>query len=374
MSMMIDGVDFESLPAEKFWSFPSGYKKNKEQEIHDMIWGNKYLGSRKMDGAYYRFIKDMDGNMRLQGRSESVSGGYLDKIEWVPQLNSFFDAVPRGSVLLGEIYFPEKEGSRYVTTIMGCLQSKAIERQAKGDKLHYYVFDVWAWNGKSYLNATAEVRFSRVGAISNSSEYNKNPYVDFAKYYYGPQLWAELAKVRELGGEGIVITKSDSRPEPGKRTARKTLKIKKELDNPIDCFLTGRWQPATKEYNGKYLEDWKYWEDNETGKKIFGEMYGRARASKLTPVSKAYYNGWAGAIEIGVMDGNKEVSAGWISGITEEVRKGIVEDNDAWRHKVVKVNAMEIANDTHAFRHGKIIEWRADGDKSWQECSIDQLK
>ena len=39
-----------------------------------------------MDGAYYRFIKDMDGNMRLQGRSKSVSGDYLDKLAWVPQL------------------------------------------------------------------------------------------------------------------------------------------------------------------------------------------------------------------------------------------------------------------------------------------------
>ena len=37
MSMIIDGVDFQSLPAEKFWSFPSGYKKNKQDEIYAMI-------------------------------------------------------------------------------------------------------------------------------------------------------------------------------------------------------------------------------------------------------------------------------------------------------------------------------------------------
>ena len=53
MSMIIDGVDFQSLPAEKFWSFPSGYKKNKQDEIYAMIMSNAYIGSRKMDGAYY---------------------------------------------------------------------------------------------------------------------------------------------------------------------------------------------------------------------------------------------------------------------------------------------------------------------------------
>ena len=62
MSMIIDGVDFQSLPAERYWQWPSGYKKNKQDEIYAMIMSNAYIGSRKMDGAYYRFIKDMDGN------------------------------------------------------------------------------------------------------------------------------------------------------------------------------------------------------------------------------------------------------------------------------------------------------------------------
>ena len=229
MSMIIDGVDFQGLPAEKFWSFPSGYKKNKQDEIYAMIMSNAYIGSRKMDGAYYRFIKDMDGNMVLQGRSESVNGGFLDKIDWVPHLHSFFDALPRGTCLLGEIYFPNNEGSRHVTTIMGCLPEKARERQEKGEKLHYYVFDVWAWAGASLLSVTAETRFSQLGYISECVARADNKFIEIAKYYYGQALWDELMRVRMLDGEGIVITKSNSHAEPGKRTARKTLRYIKEI-------------------------------------------------------------------------------------------------------------------------------------------------
>lgn len=374
MSMMIDGIDFQDLPAEKYWSFPAGYKKNKQDEIYSMIMSNEYVGARKMDGAYYRFIKDMDGNMVLQGRNESVNGGYLNKIDWVPQLNSFFESLPNGTVLLGEIYFPNNEGSRHVTTIMGCLAEKARDRQEKGDKLHYYVFDIWAFAGKSLMNATAEVRFSTVGSIGNTGIYSHNEYVEFAQYYYGQKLWEELMRVRMLGGEGVVITKSASIPEPGKRTARKTLKIKKELDNPIDCFLTGRYKPATKEYKGDNAVDWQYWMNFRTNEKLLGKYYNDYfHGATIEPITKAFYYNWASAIEIAVWDGTHVVPIGWISGIPDEVKKGISENSQAYKGKVVKVLAMEIQADTLALRHGKIIEWRPDGDKTWKECTIDQL-
>ena len=145
--MIIDNVDFHELPAQKYWSFPSGYKKDSKAETQNMIFSGDYVGARKMDGAFYKFIKDENGNMELIGRSKSVSGNYLNKIDWVPQFHSFFNSLPNGTCLLGELYFPEKEGSSAVTTIMGCLPQKARDRQEKGMKLHYYVFDVLAYNG-----------------------------------------------------------------------------------------------------------------------------------------------------------------------------------------------------------------------------------
>ena len=374
MSIIIDNVDFENLPAEKYWSFPKSSKADRNAEIRNFILSNQYIGARKIDGAYFRFIKGMDGTMRLQPRSESVNGGYLNKIEWVPHLNSFFESLPNGTCLLGEIYFEHNEGSKNVTTIMGCLKDKAIERQ-KDVKLSYYVFDVWAWAGKSYLKENAETRFNRLAAISNTKEFTHNENIKFAKYYIGPALWDELARVRLNDGEGIVITKINSIPEPGKRTARKTLKIKKELDNPIDCFLTGNYKPSTFEYKGDCIESWQYWYETRNGEKKKGNYWQDYRqGASIIPVTKGWYNGWASAVEIGVMDGEAIHPVGWISGVTDEVKDGIVHNPEKWKYRVVKVNAMSIEPDTKALRHGRIIEWRAEGDKDWRECGIDQLK
>lgn len=59
MSMMIDGIDFQELEAEKYWSFAKSFKGDPKEETRNMIFSGNYIGARKMDGAYYRFIKDI---------------------------------------------------------------------------------------------------------------------------------------------------------------------------------------------------------------------------------------------------------------------------------------------------------------------------
>ena len=148
MTGLIDGINFHSMEVMKYWAPTASWTpERKRQEVQSAIFSGEYIGSRKMDGAFYKFIKDMNGEMELLGRSKSVSGDYLDKLAWVPQLQPFFDAIPNGSCIIGEIYFPDNEGSNHVTTIMGCLADKARARQTTGSKLHYYVFDVLAWSG-----------------------------------------------------------------------------------------------------------------------------------------------------------------------------------------------------------------------------------
>ena len=60
MSMLIDGIDFQNVEAEKYWSFPKSFKGDPKEETRNMIFSGNYMGARKMDGAYYRFIKDME--------------------------------------------------------------------------------------------------------------------------------------------------------------------------------------------------------------------------------------------------------------------------------------------------------------------------
>jgi ATP-dependent DNA ligase len=361
--MMIDGIDFQALEAEKYWSFPKSFKGNPKEETRNMIFSGNYAGARKMDGAYYRFIKDMDGNMRLQGRSKSVSGEYLDKLDHVPHLMPYFESLPNGTCLLGEIYFPKNEGSSNVTTVMGCLTPKAIERQEKGEKLHYYIFDIWAYNGKSYMNVKFEDRilcldgmFEDWAEDANNERHGTIGYIEFAHYWSGENLWKTLQKTLEIGGEGIVMTKLGTVPSPGKRTARKTLKVKKELSENIDCFFTGRGTAPTRLYNGKEIETWKYWQNMRTGDKIEGLMYEDYKNGvALEPITKPYFYEWSGSLEIGVLKDGEIYPIGFLSGLADEIKA----DSMAQKMKCIEVTAMEILP-TGGIRHAKLERFRPD--------------
>ena len=363
MSMMIDGIDFQNAEAEKYWSFPKSFKGNPKEETRNMIFSGNYLGARKMDGAYYRFIKDMDGNMRLQGRSKSVSGDYLDKLDHVPHLMPYFENLPNGTCLLGEIYFPKNEGSSNVTTIMGCLTSKAIERQASGPKLHYYIFDVWAYGGKSMMNTKLEDRIALLNDMYNNWCDDGNherasaiTQVEFAIYYEGRDLWERLELILAKGGEGIVMTKKGTIPSPGKRTARKTLKVKKELQENIDCFFTGRATAPTRLYTGKEIQSWKYWQDIRTGAKMEGALYKDYHiGAAIEPITKPFFYGWAGSLEIGVLKDGEIYPIGYLSGLADEIKA----DARAQAMKCIEVTAMEILS-SGGIRHAKLERFRPD--------------
>ena len=363
MKFVIDGINFQDLEAEKYWSFPKSYKGDPKTDTKNFIFSGDYIGARKMDGAYYRFIKDMDGNMRLQGRSKSVSGEYLDKLAWVPQLHDFFDSLPNGTCLLGEIYFPNNEGSSNVTTIMGCLEQKARDRQEKGDKLHYYVFDVWAFDGKSMLKTKIEDRVRLIGLMAEDSHHD---YVEYAEYSVGEVLWERLGNILRSGGEGIVMTKKGTCPEPGKRPARKTLKVKKEINQTIDCIFTGVGTPPTRSYEGKEIETWKYWENIRTGEKLEGEHYkSYVAGAPIEPVTKPYFHGWVSSLEIGLVKGNKVVPIGFISGLTDEVKA----NHQKYKGLPIEVTCMEILP-TGGLRHAKLVRFRPDlaiTDCTWEK-------
>ena len=370
----IDEIDFHNEDAEKYWSFPKNYKGDKKAETKAMIMSCSYFGSEKKDGHYARLIKDEDGNLMLQGRTPSVDGTYHNKIEWVPQCNKFFEMLPKGTCLLGELYFPNQRGSRKVTTILGCLKEKALEKQEGGEKIHFYVFDVWAYNGKSYLEEPIEKRIETLNLIKSNAETNSIECVDFADYLQGETLWTALGNILNTGGEGVVITKRGSRPEPGKRTARKTLKVKMEIEQNIDAFLTGNYKPATRLYNGKEREVWCYWENIRTGEKFntckFNES---ANGEPYEPVTKAYYYGWASSIEFAVYKDDKVVPIGWISGIPDSLKEEIT-TNVNLVGKVAELTCMEIekTTDGYSLRHGKIVNWRPD--KKAEDCEFSQFE
>ena len=363
MDLIIDKVNFNQIESERYWAFPKNTKQDPKVEMKNMIFSLDYLGSKKIDGAYYRFIKNLDGKISLQGRSRGVSGNFLDKIGHVPHLHNFFNSLPNGTCLLGEIYLPLKEGSSNVTTVMGCKEEKALSRQKEDkDKLNYYIFDVLAYNGESLMNKTAEERFKLLAAVPNNS-----PYVQIAEYKEGKELWNLLQKILYDGGEGIVITKRDSKPNPGARTARKTLKIKKELEETIDCFFTGRVSPPTRAYRGKHLETWRYWINLYSGEKIEGEYYNDyLKGEAIEPVTKSFFFDYAGSLEIGVLRDGKVVSIGLLSGLEDQIKK----DPQRYKGQVIEVMAMEVLP-TGGLRHAKLIKFRPD--LTIQDCTYEKI-
>lgn len=374
----IGGYDFGEMDAMKYFAPPSSWSEIKKKETaRNRIFSGDWLGSQKMDGYFSKLVKDDDGNILLYSRSRGVSGEYPNKADWVPHLKSFFDALPCGTCLLGELYLPSAPGSKNITTILGCLVDKAVARQEKGEKLRFYAFDCLAYGGTNFIEVGAAQRFAQLANVPVGE------YVSVAHYYRGNELWMMLQDVLANGGEGMVITHEDAHYEPGKRPSKTTLKIKKELRETIDCFFTGRTAAPTHEYTGKELESWTYWENVKTGEKFNDTLYkDYAVGAPLIPITKPYYFGWAGSLEIGVLrqkeggrikingviyDNTEIYSLGWLSGLTEEIKANPTQ----YAFKPFEISAMEQDKTSMALRHGKFVGWR--NDLAITDCTYEKM-
>ena len=360
MKGYINGIDWLNAEAMKYWSFTAATEQEKRRRIvHDAIFSGDYIGALKVDGYYQRLLKDEDGNCFMIARSRDVHGDIVNKIEWLPHMKEWWDSLPNGTCLLAECYWPGNEGSKNITTILGCLKEKAIQRQ-KDHPLHFYIFDVMAYSG---CNCDKMGYERRMRAVQELSQTYQSPYVEWAQYYEGQELWSHLQDYLAEGREGMVIMRKDA-PVYFKRTpAKVSIKVKKELQDTIDVVIIGANAP-TREYGGKEITTWRYWEDEVSGEKLCGEYYKDYSDGKpISPVTKAYFNGWAGSLRIGMRKDDKVVEVGSLSGITEEVLSN-------WKEyvgKVAEITAMQIM-DTGGLRHPKFLSWRPDkraSDTDW---------
>ena len=260
MEILINGFDFWNMEAMHYYSFTSSYSGDKKAKAMELCLSERYWGSRKMDGQWNMIIKDMNGELHMRSRKEGVSGGFVDKIDWVPQIKESINDIPNGSAIVGEIYFPDDEGSRKITSVLNCLKDKCLDRQKK-KPLHFYAFDILACDGELFIEKPIIERIKYLEKLKN------HDYIETAIYLRGQALWDLFGEVIAAEGEGIVITREDCHYLPGKKTAWMTLKMKRELADTVDAFIDGHYKPAKRLYGGKEIQSWSYWENVKTGEK-----------------------------------------------------------------------------------------------------------
>ena len=378
MNCIIDGIDFYNLEAMKYFSPSTSWSEDKKkQNAMDKIFSGEWWGSQKRDGIFCMCGKNPEGEIFLRPRAKNTKGEFVNKVDWVPQIHKFLNELEPGTVLLGELYLPRDEQAKSTSSIMNSLQPRAVKKQAKEeDKLILYIFDILALEGENWLNKRAEDRFEELNVLWRAYP---GQYVEYAEYFNGQELWNLLQKLLLEGYEGVVITHKDASYQPGKRSNKVSLKIKKELQDTVDCIVIGA-NPPTRLYSGKEVETWEYWFNDLDNEKILASEYFAknhesiyklySEGGAVVPVTKNWFYGWAGSWKLGAYKDGKLVQIGSLSGLTDEQKEN-------WRDyvgKVVEVSAMETSENQEGgkgLRHPKLIDVRSDVDPT--DCTYERI-
>lgn len=368
--------DFETLTPMKYYDNPEPKTVTlaaKKQAIIDNTSG-EYIATEKHDGDWGMFIHYSKGNNLIRSRSISkVTGAYGDYTAKLPHLCGEMDEWPDNTVVLAEICWDEYgTNANTVGTILRCLSAKAVERQ-KDKKLSALIFDVLMFAGEDLTSIPYIDRLEKIDA-----EFNPTHISDMNYHYFKPtqvfftDFAAAADDIISRGGEGVVIQKKSNPYMPGTRTAWATLKLKQTLPH-MDLKVVGTLEP-NKQYDGDFIDDWKYWEVDDLiltsnplkqGHSLHETEGGadpmwKINSYQYRPVTKPYYMGWKNGITVMLP-----------SGITTDVASGLTDDDRAYlatpeaQAKIAagelwaEIKAMSV-NDLGKLRHGSLVRLRTD--------------
>lgn len=364
-------------------------------------------------------------------RISKKTGFYVENTDSLPHIRETDAPALGGTIIDGEMFIdglPFKE----VSSTLNCLWDKAIDRQIEKGFISFHAFDILFYRGidmrkfplhrrKYFLHVVLEelkhpyikeVAYHQCGAhstfdftyteiVKTVGEYlldqyiseledNKDTYPTLWTCYKNdlrltPKAYYEL--VVSTGGEGVMIKSKD-----GKYLHKRGWeysKVKKFLTREL--IVLGFDEP-TREYTGKEVKKWAFWQEKSTGKKVTGNFYGD---KNYEPVTKYYFYNQVGVMRLGVIltaeelnsiPKNKvgeynfadeyiesdELKGKYImlicecGGFDDETREYFTSHQSELVGSVVEVKANEIFRDSGKLRHPRYMRRRFD--KSAEEC------
>ena len=384
-NQLYPGVGNLMQEAMLIWKLPAG----KEDMMSEVCENGQYFAEEKIDGAWYQFVTGSGHQPQfnkpqsyLFGRTVSrVTGLLTEKGQNVPHIMGTLDRLPPMTTLIGEVYF-DGCTAKDTVSIMGCLPAEAIKRQeAEGGrgKIKYYVHDIIAYDGISLMNVGAWDRYRILQAIWKKHHLVGFEYLRLAEVVERG-IEDEVSRILNSGGEGMVLKKRDAVYSPGKRPAWSAIKFKQMDDTDLVCT---RVIPATREYTGKEIETWPYWEIQVKNKDLgwvreslcdIGTRVDiRDMNHRTVPVTKPYALGWMTAIGIGAYDdeGNLVELGTVSSGLTDEDKANMAKTPDDYIGTVVSLHCMSIDKKEQTLRHPVFKSWRLDKDA--KDCKISEV-
>lgn len=282
--------------------------------MEEILQSPDYIAEEKIDGCHYICY----GGRFLSTDNIEKTGNY-------PHLSEFFIKLGMPNIILdGEINYPGKT-SQFCTRVTGAASNVAVQFQNDYGMIHYTMWDIlrtpkgtWLLN-EPYRKRRAILEQFYNRFIKGSS---MEPYIHLTRATTtGKKQFFE--EIIAAGLEGCVLKNLDSTYVMGKKPMWQWMKLKQK--DTADLFVTGYKEPVT-DYTGKQIESWPYW------KEINGV---------LRPVTKDYYMGWIGALELSAYVDGQITKICTCSGLTEEQKADISRNRQAYMGKVCKISYME---------------------------------
>ena len=318
----------------KYWAPPKGNDYDK-QILRNPEKFSHYVFTPKLDGEWNKLMWD-GTHMYMLARNRNVQGEFTDRWEKFPHIIEELKALPPHTILLGEIAFDDiSKTSKDVGSVMRSLVPRALKLQEK-TPLHYFVFDCLMWDGEDLSSESYEKRFMTNKNIINFFRTSR-----IYSHLLSPQPVTELPEYLvdyfARGGEGVVLIDKNAKYAFGSRPVRASVKIKKSMGE-FEAKVVMTLDPNML-YEGKEIENWKYFEDG-------------------VAVTKPYFYGWKNAIRCEYEGRTFDVASGlsdddreWLASLeaAELIDKGLL---------YAVVSAMELTPDS--VRHPYLIRLRAD--------------